>query len=172
MTQAFVAVGSNIEPERNVEQGLGRLARAVHVDRLSTFYRTSPADGRDGPAFINGVAEVTTTLEPLALKLTVLRSIETELGRQRTGDKYADRTLDLDHLLYGDLVHSSPDLILPDPELSQRAFLAFPLLELAPELLVPGTRTPLRQLAEALGTSAMQPLVEYTEHLRRSIEHG
>jgi dihydroneopterin aldolase/2-amino-4-hydroxy-6-hydroxymethyldihydropteridine diphosphokinase len=172
MTRAFVAVGSNLEPEQNVERGLERLARSVRIDRLSTFYRTPPVDGRDSPPFINGVAEVTTTLDPRALKLTVLRPIESELGRRRTGDKYADRTLDLDLVLYGDLVSSSPDLVLPDPELSQRAFLAFPLLELAPELLLPGSRIPLREVAEALGASALQPLVEYTEHLRRSIRHG
>jgi 2-amino-4-hydroxy-6-hydroxymethyldihydropteridine diphosphokinase len=172
MARAFVAVGSNIEPERNVERGLERLARSVCIDRLSTFYRTSPVDGRESPPFINGMVELTTALAPLTLKLSVLRPIETELGRQRTADKYADRTLDLDLVLYGDLVTSSPELVLPDPELAQRPFLAFPLLELAPELRLPGSRASLSELAEALGASTMQPLVEYTEHLRRSIEHG
>jgi dihydroneopterin aldolase/2-amino-4-hydroxy-6-hydroxymethyldihydropteridine diphosphokinase len=172
MTRAFVAVGSNIEPERNVERGLGRLARSVRVDRLSTFYRTSPVDGRRSPPFINGMVELTTELDPLMLKLTVLRAIESELGRQRTGDKYADRTLDLDLVLYGDLVSSSPELVLPDPELAQRPFLAFPLLELDPELRLPGSRVPLHQLVVALGSSDLQPLMEYTERLRRSIAYG
>ncbi len=172
MTRAFVAVGSNLEPERNVECGLGRLARSVRIDRLSTFYRTSPVGGRKSPPFINGMVEVTTALDPLILKSTVLRAIESELGRQRTDDKYADRTLDLDLVLYGDLVSSSPELVLPDPELAQRPFLAFPLLELDPELRLPGSCVPLRELVAALGSSALEPLVEYTEHLRRSMGHG
>ena len=118
------------------------------------------------------MVELTTELDPLMLKLTVLRAIESALGRQRTGDKYADRTLDLDLVLYGDLVSSSPELVLPDPELAQRPFLAFPLLELDPELRLPGSRVPLHQLVAALGSSDLQPLVEYTERLRRSIAHG
>ncbi len=172
MTRAFVAVGSNIDPERNVERGLERLARSVRIERLSSFYRTSPADGRNAPPFINGMVELTTAVTPLALKLTVLRPIESELGRQRTDDKYADRTLDLDLVLYGDLVSASPELLLPDPELAQRPFLAFPLLELDPELRLPGSRVPLRDLARALTPCPLEPLVEYTEHLRRKIAHG
>jgi 2-amino-4-hydroxy-6-hydroxymethyldihydropteridine diphosphokinase len=172
MALAFVAVGSNIEPEENVARGLVRLAQRVGIQRVSTFYRTRPVDGRDAPSFINGVVEVRTTMDPAILKTTVLRSIEQELGRQRTDDPYADRTLDLDLVLYDDISLQARDLTLPDPEIARRAFIALPLLELAPDLTLPGSGIPLSSLVETLDASEMQPLGDFTAQLRRSVQHG
>ncbi len=172
MARAFIAVGSNIEPEENVARALAQLHERIGIDRLSTFYRTTPFDRPESPPFINGMLEVTTTLDPRELKQTVLRSIERHQGRHRTGDKSADRTLDLDLVVYDDLILESPDLVLPDPDLARRPFLAHTLCELAPALLLPGSGTSIRSLAEALGTHGMEPLPAYTARLRRSIHHG
>jgi len=166
MARAFVGVGSNLDPAHNVPRALAALAGKVRVRGISTFYRT-PAEGRpEQPLFYNGVVEIATELAPAALK-QVLRGIEQELGRQRTADKYAPRTIDLDLLLYDDLAGSQPGLTLPDPEIAARPFLAWPLAELDPGLVLPGTGTLVAQLARRLGRAEMEPLAELTARLRR-----
>jgi 7,8-dihydro-6-hydroxymethylpterin-pyrophosphokinase len=119
----------------------------------------------DGASFVNGVVEVATRRRPRALKRH-LRRIEHALGRVRTADRDADRTIDLDLVLYDDLVVRSADLVLPDPEIGARAFLASPLHELAPELVLPDERTPIRELALALGTAGLCELSELTSKLK------
>ena len=93
---AFIAVGSNIEPSRHVTQALRLLQDRVEVVALSTFYWTSPVDRPGQPRFLNGVWRVHTAIPPKKLKFEVLRGIESRLGRVRTADKSAPRTIDLD----------------------------------------------------------------------------
>ena len=171
MARAFVAVGSNIEPEENVKKGLIKLAAQVHVRGLSTFYRTPPLGRPEQGPFVNGVVEIETDLSPRELK-TVLREIETECGRVRTHDKYAARTLDLDVIVYDNLVTSEQGLTLPDPEIPVRPFLAVPLAELAPELLLTGDGRKVSELARAHARHNMEPLSAYTKHLRESLSDG
>lgn len=147
LIQAFVGVGSNIEPRRNIQAALVRLARRVRVTGVSTFYRTPALDRPDQPAFLNGVWRIETDLAPRALKLDVLRGIERSLGRVRTADRYAPRTIDLDLLLYGDLTVDEPDLRIPDPDIRKRPFIVVPLLELAPDLVMPDTGLPPARVA-------------------------
>lgn len=171
MARAFVAVGSNIEPEKNVRKGLAKLAARVDVRDLSTFYRT-PALGRpEQAAFFNGVVEVDTPLGPRDLK-TVLREIETECGRVRTDDKYAARTLDLDVIVYDDFVISEEGLTLPDPEIPARPFLAVPLAELAPELALAGDGRRMSELARSHAHHQMEPLTAYTKCLKETVSDG
>jgi len=165
MALAFIAVGSNIDPEDNIPRALDLLLRAVCVTGISTFYRT-PALGSEGqPPFYNGVIASETELPPRTVKFEVLREIEERLGRRRGEDRYAPRAIDLDLILYDDLIVEEADLILPDPEIAQRAFLAAPLCELAPELALPGDR-PVCALASELASQPMEPLPEFTERLR------
>ena len=169
MIRAFIGVGSNIEPEENVREALRRLAQYTHLVSISTFYR-EPALGHLGePDFYNGVVAIETDLSAVKLKWEVLRRIETDLGRSRSADKYASRTIDLDLLLYGDLVISSNELTLPDPDILSRAFVAVPLHELAPTLVLPGFEVPIRQVASGFVTETMQPLREYTRELQKEL---
>jgi len=167
---AFIAVGSNIAPERNVEAALELLMQHVRVVASSTFYRTAPLDRSEQASFLNGVWRVATLMTPRALKFDVLRQIEAELGRVRMADKYAPRTIDLDLVLYGDAVVDESDLRLPDPDIRTRPFIAAPLLELAPDLRLPDTGEALAVLPCARVAPDMEPDEALTARLRERID--
>lgn len=169
--RAFIALGSNQEPETHLEQALQRLARQVKLMSLSTIYR-SPAIGRpEQPDYLNAVVEVRTSLSPLALKYHVLRRIELELGRRRDLDPYAPRAIDLDLLLHGQAQVASWDLSLPDPVILERAFLARALRELAPGLELPGLGLDLETICSGLASEPLSPQDALTEKLRRITQH-
>lgn len=169
MTRAYVSIGSNIDPERHVQEALCLLAASMPVPAISTMYR-NPALGRDGsPPFINGVAAIEATRPPREVKYDVLRRIEYTLGRQRTGDPFAPRTIDLDLLLYGDQIIQTDELAIPDPNIARRPFIVIPLCELAPESLLPGDGRRICEIAAAVDATALEPLDEYTLRLRRMV---
>lgn len=134
---AFIGGGSNIRPHANIPASLIMLTRDVEVLATSRFYETKPLRQRDQSDFINGVWHIRTSLSARELKYEVLRRIEHRLGRERTGDRYASRPIDLDVILYADSVSTSDDLQLPDPDIYTRPFLAVPLAELAPDYVLP-----------------------------------
>ena len=144
---AYIAVGSNIDPETNIPRALELLAQHARITGVSTFYVTAALGRPEQPDYRNGVARVETDVSARALKYDVLRGIEHALGRVRTHDKYAAREIDLDVLLYGALVTREADLKIPDPELGARIFLAAPLFELAPALILPDTGVALAEFA-------------------------
>lgn len=168
--RVYIGVGSNIRPRRNIGRAMRRLARLAAVTASSTFYRTEPEAYRKQARYLNGVWEVETDLRPKELK-QVFREIEASLGRRRSGDKYASRPIDLDILIYGDLVIDNDELTLPDPHIESRAFVSLPLLELAPELVLPGSGTPIREIAAAAEKGSMEPDSKLTHRLRRSLKH-
>lgn len=170
MTTAYIGVGSNIDPEANILRALRLLRRRVRIRGVSTFYLTEALGRPDQPAFINGILKVETDIPPAELKRSVLRNVEQELGRVRTGDKYAPRTIDLDILLYGDSVISAHGMHIPDSDIQARPFIAVPLCELSPELVMPGTGKSIRQVVEDLPARDMTPLVEYTSKLGKELE--
>ena len=129
LSVAFVSVGSNIEPERNVLAALTMLASTTEVTASSTFYRTTPIGRADQPMYINGVWQIHTDLEPGQVQEVLLWSIEALLGRRRSADKFAPRTIDLDLVLYDDLVSEGPKVKLPHPDVA-RPFVCGPVLEL------------------------------------------
>lgn len=169
MAQAFVSIGSNIDPEENVSKAIGLLKKQVRIVGISTAYLTEPVERPDQQAYYNCVVAIDTPLPPLELKLTVLRRIEEGLGRVRSGDRFAPRTIDLDLVLYEDLVIKSVELTLPDPEIRHRSFLAGPLFELAPNLIMPDSKEPIAKIAARIRDGGMQPLVAYTNRLIREI---
>ncbi len=171
MARAFVSIGSNIEPETNVRSAILRLASAVRVTAISTVYRTEPVGPPGQPWFANCVVEVETDLAPRELKFRLLRGIESELGRTRSSDKFAARPIDLDLILYDELVMTTTDLVLPDPDIPQRPFLAVPLHELAPGLILPGSGLGIREAAASLSPNTMKPLSAFTKHLRKEFLH-
>lgn len=166
MARAFIAIGSNINPAENVRAAIWSLARQTRLGGISMVYRTDAIGRPEQPPYYNCVVEIETDAPPLEVKHGILRRIEDDLGRKRTGDKYAPRTIDLDLILYGDLALDAQDLKLPDPEILERPFLAIPLFELAPDLVLPGSGRPIGEIAAGLKQDGMQPLPDYVERLR------
>ncbi|MGE5172262.1 MAG: 2-amino-4-hydroxy-6-hydroxymethyldihydropteridine diphosphokinase [Betaproteobacteria bacterium] len=171
MARAFVSIGSNIEPAENVKEALHLLGRQVDIRAVSTVYRTEPIGPQGQPSYYNCVIEIETELPPRELKHRVLRRIEEALGRRRSGDNYAARTIDLDLILYDELVLTTDDLTLPDPDIVRRPFLAIPLHELEPGLVVPGSGSSIDEAASRLSRRGMKPLKSYTERIRKDILH-
>ena len=135
MTTAYVGLGSNLGDR---EQVIRNAAEALGAARLSTIRETEPWGYKEQPRFLNAVAEVETELGPREL-LEELLEVECRLGRERgSGPRYGPRTIDLDLLLYGDETVDEPSLTVPHPHLHERRFVLEPLLELDPELVVPG----------------------------------
>jgi 2-amino-4-hydroxy-6-hydroxymethyldihydropteridine diphosphokinase len=168
VTRAYVAVGSNIDSERNLLAGLRALAQQVRVSAISTLYRTPPLERPDQEPFINGVVEVCTDLSPEGLQ-SILRAVESDRGRIRTADRHAARTLDLDLIAYDGLLRRGPKLTLPDPDVYRRAFVAVPLAELAPELILPDTGRRASDVAAGLDATHMTALPEYTRQVRTGV---
>jgi len=165
--EVYVAVGSNIEPETNIPAALELLRRAVEVTGVSRFYRTA-ALGRPGdPDFANGAFRVRTTLGPRELKEKVLRPIEAQLGRERGADPSAPRTIDLDIALWGDEVIGEPGLRIPAADIS-RPFVAAPLLELAPDYVLPDTGRPLSSVCSKANRARLVPAEELTRTLKET----
>lgn len=136
--QAFVGLGANLgDPRRQVLQALQALARLPNTSLVarSSLYRSAPVDAT-GPDYVNAVAELHTGLPPAAL-LQALQAIEQWHGRERSTAN-APRTLDLDLLLYGGQCIDEPMLRVPHPRLHRRGFVLRPLLEIDPDLELPG----------------------------------
>lgn len=138
MVTAYIGIGANLGDARaNVEDAVARLRRlsGTQVTGVSSLYATAPIDS-SGDDYINAVARVDTSLDAESL-LQALHGIELAHGRERPY-RNAPRTLDLDVLLYGDERIASATLTVPHPRMTQRAFVLVPLLELAPQLDIPG----------------------------------
>lgn len=144
----YIGIGSNLDnPVAQVRSGLLAVGQseAIQVLRSSSLYRTRPMGPQDQPDFINMVVQCRTTLSAQAL-LSVLQHIEHQHGRKRDGIRFGPRTLDLDILLYGDQVIESESLCIPHPGIKKRAFVLYPLNELAPDLIFPDGSTLAAQL--------------------------
>ncbi len=139
MIRCYVALGSNLgNPLDTVDAAIDTLAalRGSIFKAMSSLYRTAPVGLKHQPDFINAVVALDTRLPPREL-LDELFAVEARFGRERSV-RNAPRTLDLDLVLYGDLVQDDPGLTLPHPRMHERAFVLMPLAEIAPGLVVPG----------------------------------
>ncbi len=170
MTTAFISIGSNIEPEKNMLETLRLLSKHVAISRISTVYLTEPLLHKSQPKYYNCVIEIETDIEPSALKL-VLKAIERQLGRRRTKDKYASRTIDLDLVIYGKLHLSTKNLTLPDPEIERRPFLIVPLNDLDPDLILPGMNKSVAEIAAKFTDSKMVVLEDFTDTLKHFVRN-
>jgi 2-amino-4-hydroxy-6-hydroxymethyldihydropteridine diphosphokinase len=150
--RAFVGLGANVgDPPRAIREALSCLARedGIRVSKVSGLRETDPVGYEDQPRFLNGAAELETTLAARRL-LERLLAIERRLGRIRAeGPRFGPRTIDLDLLLYGDEQIDEPGLQIPHPRLHERRFALEPLAELDPELEIPG-RGPVQALLAGL----------------------
>ena len=156
--RAWIGLGSNLEdPQQQVQQALEELDTLPQTRRLqsSRLYRSPPMGPADQPDYINAVAELETGLEPQAL-LEALQAIEQAHARKRERH-WGPRTLDLDILLYGDWQIDTASLKVPHPGLHERAFVLYPLYELAPGLEIPG-RGKLETLVGQVDANGLVPV--------------
>lgn len=137
MTDVYISVGSNVDPARNIRRALAELRRRFGEINASRVYQ-SPAQGFDGDDFLN-LAVAFSTEEDVFDIISQLREVEDLCGRERGGERFAPRPMDLDLLLFGDLVIESGKLCLPRSEMLEYAFVLGPLAEIAGGRLHPLT---------------------------------
>lgn len=132
---AYIGLGANLgDMSATLRSAVERIAQTngIHVTAQSSLYRTAPIDSGGGD-YLNAVIQIETDLNPLDL-LAVLQNIENAAGRERPY-RNAPRTLDLEILLFDDEIINLPNLIIPHPRMTERAFVLIPLHEIAPELV-------------------------------------
>ena len=148
----YVAAGSNVDPERNLQRAAYGLQREFGAVHFSAVYRNA-AVGFEGDDFFNFVAGFRTAL-PVEAVVARLQAIEAECGRTRDAPKWAPRSMDLDILLHGDLVCERPGLILPRPDLLKRPYMLGPAAEIAPQVVHPLQGVTLESLWRAFDRAA------------------
>ena len=147
MAHAYIGFGSNIDDRLNyITQALRLLVTAdsVSLIQISSFYETEPVGYEEQDWFLNGVVAVETGL-PVHELLALLKKIEGVVGRQHRA-RWGPREVDLDLLIYDQCCVSTPDLIVPHPEMHQRSFVLVPFAEIAPEVLHPILQHDIRTL--------------------------
>ena len=155
VNRAFVATGSNIDSERNLRAAVQLLASRSHVAAVSPVFETRPIGRTDQPNFLNAACLVETELSATRLKADVLEVIEKGLGRVRTKDKNAPRTIDLDIALFNDETLDLGERHIPDPDILRYAHIAVPLAYLDPQFAHPETRQTLFEIAMGMSSAGL-----------------
>lgn len=155
----YLGLGSNVgDRQANLAAALAALPPDVRVVRTSPIYETEPWGYADQARFLNQVVEAETELDPLTL-LRYVKAVEMRVGRQprfRNGP----REIDIDILLFGDVVVAQGDLRIPHPRLAERAFVLVPLADLAPESIVPSLGESVAELLAKQDARGVRPLSE------------
>ncbi len=154
---AYIGIGANLgDALQQVTDAIALIGTndSIQVTAVSSFYTTEPIDS-SGDDYINAVFKVETSLDADAL-LTKLFEIEQQFGRERPYYN-APRTLDLDLLLFNDEIRSTARLTLPHPRMHERAFVLIPLLEIAPDIVIPN-KGPAASFVDAVSNQRIQPL--------------
>jgi 2-amino-4-hydroxy-6-hydroxymethyldihydropteridine diphosphokinase len=148
LTTVYLGLGSNLgNRENNIEEALKLLGQRMKLGKISTIYDTAPLGNTSQPRFLNAACEVFTRLSPEGL-LALVKGIEQKMGRySRSGEP---RIIDIDILLYGDLVMDTRDLKIPHPGIPEREFVLAPLAEIAPDTVHPVTGKNVRQMREEI----------------------
>lgn len=145
---AYLGIGSNLgNREANLDRAIDMLSQRMRVVKVSSVYDTEPLDNPDQPRFLNMVCEVSTRLTPEGL-LVLAKGIESKMGR--VGKTGQPRIIDIDILLYGDVVMDTLDLVIPHPRLIRRAFVLVPLAEIGPDVVYPVDGRTIKELKEAV----------------------
>ena len=132
---AYLGLGSNLgDRQGNLNRALEFLSQRLRIERVSSVYDTEPVGNIEQPRFLNLVCQINTALPAMAL-LALAKGIEAKLGR--VGGSGAPRIIDIDILFYGNQVIQTPELVIPHPRLTERAFALIPLAEIAPGLVHP-----------------------------------
>ena len=155
-TTAAIALGSNLgESLTTLENALQTLSETIGITLTShsSWYKTKPVGGPPQPDYVNGCALVKVNLDPHKLLETIL-GIEQKFGRVRK-EHWGARTLDLDLILYDDLILDTPDLQIPHPRMRERAFVLIPLAEIAPNWIEPVSGKKIIQLRDEIDCSGV-----------------
>jgi 2-amino-4-hydroxy-6-hydroxymethyldihydropteridine diphosphokinase len=158
LTKCAIALGSNLGDSLTILQtAIATLntTPGITVKSHSSWYQTAPV-GPPQPDYINACAILEVALEPQQLLATLLE-IEIKFNRIR-GEKWGPRTLDLDLLLYDDLILETPTLTLPHPRMTERAFVLVPLAEIAPDWVHPVTKSAIGQILKTADCSGVQKM--------------
>ncbi|MBM4432645.1 MAG: 2-amino-4-hydroxy-6-hydroxymethyldihydropteridine diphosphokinase [Chloroflexi bacterium] len=132
----YLSLGSNMgDREDNLKKALDFLSQRLRIEKVSSLYDTEPVGNPNQPRFLNMVCQAFTTLGPKEL-LNMVKGIESKMGRF-SAERNAPRPIDVDILFYGDQVIETPELVIPHPRLTERAFVLIPLAEIAPDLKHP-----------------------------------
>lgn len=142
----FLSLGSNISPKQNLAFALRAITAKYPLQGLSHAYLTSPVGYSKQPAFWNMAAAIATDETPEKIR-TWLSALEKKAGRTKKGKTFGPRTLDVDLIVWKNLVEDSKDIQLPHPDIASKAFVLFPLLEMAPHWVDPGSGKPIIELA-------------------------
>jgi len=159
MSIAYLSLGSNLNKESNLRQAVRLLAAHGRLVAVSAVFETAPVGNPDDPAFFNAAVALETTLSPVELKQQVLAGIEQRLGRQRSADPNAPRTIDVDISLFDDAILDRGKRHIPDPEIVRFPHIAVPLADLTPDYRHPETGETLAQIAARVTAAAGQPLL-------------
>ncbi len=158
---AYVGLGANLgQPVEQLRKAVGLLGAIpdIRMVVVSPVYSSRPMGPQDQPDYCNAAVGLLTTVEPLVL-LDTLQGIENQMGRVRDGERWGPRAIDMDLLVFGDVVMSSEKLVLPHPGISERSFVLYPLADIAPALKVPGLAS-VESLRAALTGDDLQRLEE------------
>jgi len=152
--QALLSLGSNIEPEKNLTAAVRELGRYGRVRRVSTVWQSPPLGNPDQSDYLNAALWLETSLSARELKENAIAEIETGLGRLRSTDPNAPRTIDIDIMLFNHERLRIGKRNIPDPEVLERAFVAIPLAEIAPDYIHPETGETLAEIAARFDPTA------------------
>jgi 2-amino-4-hydroxy-6-hydroxymethyldihydropteridine diphosphokinase len=151
MATVYLGLGSNLgNRARNIYRALRLLGSRVRLGKISSPYETEPVGLAEQPWFLNLVCWGETDLSPEAL-LSLAKTTERQMGRKQ-GVRFGPRLIDIDILLYDDLVLSTPQLQIPHPRLHERAFVLIPLSEVAPNLIHPVLNSDVEQLRDSVAS--------------------
>jgi 2-amino-4-hydroxy-6-hydroxymethyldihydropteridine diphosphokinase len=148
MITAYLGLGSNLEDRRyNLDMALDFLKERIKIEKLSRIYDTAPIDLPGQPRFLNMAIQISTRLNANTL-LFVAKGIEAKLGRVPID---TPRPIDIDILIFGDqIINTPPQLVVPHPRMTQRAFVLVPLADIAPDLMHPVSKKTIKQMLETV----------------------
>ena len=160
MVSVYLGLGSNLDyPQQQVIRAIGYLADYPGLTLItqSSLYRSQPLGGLDQPQYVNAIIEIQTMLSPESL-LAITQQIESQMGRVRVdSQRWQARVIDIDIIMYGLQSVQSPDLQIPHYAMKERAFVLYPLLEIAPDLVFPCGST-LRSCCDTLNDNDVEKI--------------